>query len=689
VTVAIDAASSSPTTNSVSSKTWSHTVSGSNRLLLVMVQWNQPNNSEMVTSVTYGGVALTQVGSNVIAGGSGLDRCTALFRLIAPATGTANIVVTMSAACTFFANGVSFTGVDQTTPLGTPQTATTTTAATLATTTSSAATNLVFSAATVRTPGSLTVPATSEWNVLIGTNNRYGGSVQSGATSVTTTYSWTGADNASMIAVDVKASFSLTIPASASMAGTAMSSLTDDFATADTAKWQNTGGGAWAAQVAVVSGRLNITVESTYHSLESVNTYDLRNSSAAIQIIQRPTQGGDGSTEMGFGVRLDAANNWFSAILNGSGNIVWRTKFAGVAGTTGYTPYNATTMQWLRWRSDGTSVFLEAAPSANGPWTQLTSYPVTFSIAALRPYVYAGYYGTQASPGTAIFDNFNASTTKTISAGARLSAARTRTVSAKASLVASSTLAVGGLAFGAPPSRSVSATSYVTGTATKTIGASASLVSGPPAEVDLSIRPVVGALAEEIYGALGPLTAHDEENDWALLRFVSAIAKAPQVTDDLVRDSDAGPGWSSIVDLDRAPADALPWLAQFVGVDVATDLDEASQRLRIRETSGFRRGTLAAIEGAARQYLTGSRTVQVQERDTSPYHLKVTTFQTETPVPDRTAEALQAQKPAGLVLQYVVSTGATYDELKATGLTYDQLAAAYPTYTQMKLAIPA
>ena len=308
MSVAVDAASSSSTTNSVSSKTWSHTVAGSNRLLLVMVQWNQPSNSETVSSVTYGGTALTQVGSNVIAGGSGLDRCTALFRLIAPATGTANIVVTMSTAVTFFASAVSFTGVDQTTPLGTQtaQTATTTTAATLATTTSSAATNLVFSAATVRTGSTLTVPTTSEWNVLIGTNNRYGGSVQAGASSVTTTYSWTGADNASMIAVDVKASSSLTITATASMAGTPLSTLTDDFATADTAKWQNTGGGAWPAQVAVVAGQLNITVQSTYHSLESVDTYDLRNSSGAIQIVQRPTQGGDGSTEMAFGVRLNA-----------------------------------------------------------------------------------------------------------------------------------------------------------------------------------------------------------------------------------------------------------------------------------------------------------------------------------------------------------------------------------------------
>jgi hypothetical protein len=206
---------------------------------------------------------------------------------------------------------------------------------------------------------------------------------------------------------------------------------------------------------------------------------------------------------------------------------------------------------------------------------------------------------------------------------------------------------------------------------------------------DMSIRPEVVPLAEEIYAALGPLTLRDQATGWHLLRFVNAIAQAPQWTDDLVRDSDAGPGWSSVVDLDRAPVEALAWLGQFVGVEIHPDIDVESQRLRIRETAGFRRGTRAAIEGAARQFLTGNRTVQVLERDTSAYHLKVITFETETPFPDRTGAAVQAQKPAGLVLQYVMSSGATYGELKATGDTYAELSDEYPTYTQMKLAIPA
>jgi hypothetical protein len=50
-------------------------------------------------------------------------------------------------------------------------------------------------------------------------------------------------------------------------------------------------------------------------------------------------------------------------------------------------------------------------------------------------------------------------------------------------------------------------------------------------------------------------------------------------------------------------------------------------------------------------------------------------------------KALMAAKPAGLVLEFVVSSGARYSALKATGLTYSQLATTYPSYTIMKLAI--
>jgi hypothetical protein len=200
-------------------------------------------------------------------------------------------------------------------------------------------------------------------------------------------------------------------------------------------------------------------------------------------------------------------------------------------------------------------------------------------------------------------------------------------------------------------------------------------------------RPVVSTIAEEVYGSLGPLSEQDEANDWALLNFVAALTQALEEIDDLVRDSDVGPGWSAVLDIDQVPAEALGWLGQFVGVSPDASLTEEAQRERIRDVSGFRRGSRVALEGAAKRYLTGSRTVHIAERDTSPYHLTVTTYTGETPDEDKTEAALRAQKPAGLVLEYVVSAGATYDVLAATGMTYDELGDTYPTYQLMKLAI--
>src|SRR5579864_2513574 len=94
-----------------SSLSWSHTVgSGSNRALVVGVV------GACVPSVTYGGVALTHVGqvySNNFAPSS-----TDLFVLVAPATGTNTVQVSYS-GCTsdVEAGSISFTGVNQSTPL--------------------------------------------------------------------------------------------------------------------------------------------------------------------------------------------------------------------------------------------------------------------------------------------------------------------------------------------------------------------------------------------------------------------------------------------------------------------------------------------------------------------------------------------------------------------------------------------
>src|SRR5262245_38978862 len=109
---------SSASAAAANSLTFAHTVgSGSNRLLLVEVVINKGGTT--VSSVTYGGTALTKVGSAVNA-----MIHTELWYLRAPATATANVVVPASGGNPeITAGATSFFGVDQTTPLGTAVTA--------------------------------------------------------------------------------------------------------------------------------------------------------------------------------------------------------------------------------------------------------------------------------------------------------------------------------------------------------------------------------------------------------------------------------------------------------------------------------------------------------------------------------------------------------------------------------------
>lgn len=96
-------ASSSTSSNSATSVTLSHTNNGD--LLEVGVAVNNP--SDVVTGATYAGVAMTRVR---------MDTTTYIYKLVAPATGANNIVVSLSSASPVAVFGQSFTGVDQTTP---------------------------------------------------------------------------------------------------------------------------------------------------------------------------------------------------------------------------------------------------------------------------------------------------------------------------------------------------------------------------------------------------------------------------------------------------------------------------------------------------------------------------------------------------------------------------------------------
>jgi hypothetical protein len=58
------------------------------------------------------------------------------------------------------------------------------------------------------------------------------------------------------------------------------------------------------------------------------------------------------------------------------------------------------------------------------------------------------------------------------------------------------------------------------------------------------------------------------------------------------------PGWSQVLDINRCPSYALPWLGQFIGVDLTKSpgLNYEQSVQRILSRSGFGRGTLTALK---------------------------------------------------------------------------------------------
>jgi hypothetical protein len=187
--VAVDATSTGLTTSA--SLNISHAVSGTNRLMVVGVSiTKETGGAPSVSSITYNGVALSPVGSRATSDNKGRIE---IWQLVAPATGTNNVVVTLSAAPDDATVGVmTFTGVDQSTPLGAFASATAD-SGTASVTVASAANELVFDTLVVEgsadkalAPGA---GQTERWDLYQAPRANGGGSTEAGAASVV--MSWT------------------------------------------------------------------------------------------------------------------------------------------------------------------------------------------------------------------------------------------------------------------------------------------------------------------------------------------------------------------------------------------------------------------------------------------------------------------------------------------------------------------
>jgi hypothetical protein len=194
------------------------------------------------------------------------------------------------------------------------------------------------------------------------------------------------------------------------------------------------------------------------------------------------------------------------------------------------------------------------------------------------------------------------------------------------------------------------------------------------------------SFAVAILEALDPMRYPGAE---ALDTYLIGLSRPFELIEYYASDTDTDIGWSLLLSLDRCPVEALPWLAQIVGVKLPQNLNESEQRNYIAQVSNWRRGTLGAIAGAANPTLTGDRTVIIRERyDGSgidaPYYMEVVTYSAETPNPAATEAAIRSQKPAGIILTYTVLAGQDFQHVKDTYATLQDVKDRYTDFASMK-----
>ena len=162
----------------------------------------------------------------------------------------------------------------------------------------------------------------------------------------------------------------------------------------------------------------------------------------------------------------------------------------------------------------------------------------------------------------------------------------------------------------------------------------------------------------ELYGYLPDFVRDgDANNQYTFLSWLEGICAQQQKIDDLCRDTQYGPGWSVIMDVGRCPNYALPWLAQFVGVNFQGDIvgtspaQDNAMRQTILAKNGFARGSVQGIVNGVLMLLGPGASVNIIERYPDPY---------------------------SLTIQYTDHDGS---------LTYGELAVQYPGYSP-DLALP-
>lgn len=178
-----------------------------------------------------------------------------------------------------------------------------------------------------------------------------------------------------------------------------IATLTDNFATQDTAKW------FFNTEAVVSGGVVTITPTTGYPGIfDLVTGWDLTASEAFLEVQQIPNVG-NGTTESFFTLEVSAGNNLRFHPLNGT---LYATRTISSSETVvASRAYNATTDRWWKIAESGGTVTWYT--SSDGiTWNSFGTWVVSgLTLTSVTASFTAGYFGTEPAPGTAVIDNFN------------------------------------------------------------------------------------------------------------------------------------------------------------------------------------------------------------------------------------------------------------------------------------------
>lgn len=205
------------------------------------------------------------------------------------------------------------------------------------------------------------------------------------------------------------------------------------------------------------------------------------------------------------------------------------------------------------------------------------------------------------------------------------------------------------------------------------------IVFDPPTNPPLPPPSDEGSkLWEVLYEALGFHQDTDEATGFQLRQLCEVLMTPLQRVYDLVREREGRATGGTMLDPDNAPAEGLPYLAQYVGAKLLPNMDEQQRRDEIKRPSTWRRGETETIELVVKRELTGTAWIRIKPRTPGPGQIYIRVLAEQCPSPDRLEQTLLDEAiPSWCVVDFEAIVGVKYVDLDAGWETYGDLDAAF------------